>query len=318
MNTNKKVAILMSTYNGEKYLEEQINSIVDQSYSDWDLYIRDDGSNDQTPQIIQKYAAQFSNIHFFNEKNIKNVGVVRSFMDLLQNTEADFYMFSDQDDFWKKNKVKKTLEKMVYGNDQSIPLCVHTDLQIVDSQLSGTAVMNGNDVWHDFLRLMFGNCVTGCTMMINEALKKLLDFNQVDTVYMHDWWIALVAAAFGKILYLNEPTILYRQHNDNVVGEAEKNKFKRFFHRQMDIENMLNVFSISDSFKRVYGEQLNGNEKRYIYAYSNLIPQSNFGTNLKLVLQYPPKRKTLIGKVFFSYLVVKHHKLIKNITKKGN
>lgn len=316
---NSKIAVLLSTYNGERYLSQQIESIINQDYNNWELYIRDDGSTDNTHKIINDYAEKFSNIHFINKGHVKNIGVVKSFLSLLASTNADFYMFADQDDYWKSDKITKTLNVMTNESDcHVIPICVHTDLQIVDSNLKGNATMNGNNVWHDFLRLMFGNCVTGCTMMINEPLKKLVKFDQVDQIYMHDWWIALIAANFGKILYLNEPTILYRQHMDNVVGEAEKSKVKRFFNKKMDIENMLNVFSISNRFKAVYGDQLNGKNRKYIFAYSNLISESNLWNNLIFVFHFPPKRKTLLGKMFFSYLVVKNHDAINNIKRNHN
>lgn len=313
MNKDNKVAILMSTYNGEKYLSEQIESIIKQTYDNWELFIRDDGSDDKTQEIIRYYSESFGNIHFINDNNIQNKGVVGSFMELLQSVKADYYMFSDQDDYWKSEKVQKTLKLMLSEKDQSVPLCVHTDLQIVNKDLQSDGLMNGSFVWHSFLYLMFSNCVTGCTMMINDPLKKMIDFKQVNQIYMHDWWIALIASVFGKILYLNEPTILYRQHEGNVVGEAEKSKLKRFFNRQMDVENMLNVFSISNKFKCVYGENLDGIVKEYTYAYGNAISKSSFINNVKLLLHYPPKRMTLIGKLFFSYLVVTHCRQIKQL-----
>lgn len=311
--SNNKVAVLLSTYNGEKYIEQQIESILDQSYRNIELFIRDDGSTDHTVDLIHKARSVDSRVVFVNENNIRNIGVTRSFLSLLKFAKADYYMFSDQDDFWKREKIQKTLDLMRQEHDQSIPLCAHTDLQIVNSELKGSSVMNGNDVWHDFLRLMFGNCVTGCTMMINDPLKKMINYRNSDDIYMHDWWIALIAAAFGKIVYLNEPTILYRQHGDNVVGEAEKSKFKRFFNRRMDIENMLNVFSISSKFKKVYGNKLDGTIRDYIFAYSNVISKSNFFNDLKLLIHYPPKRKTIIGKLFFAYLVLTHYRKVKQL-----
>lgn len=99
-----KVVILMSTYNGEEYLESQIKSILNQTYKKWQLYIRDDGSTDNTVNIIEKYCALDPRINFYNENSRNNVGVVHSFMELLENVEADYYMFSDQDDFWLKNR----------------------------------------------------------------------------------------------------------------------------------------------------------------------------------------------------------------------
>ena len=99
--SNENVAILMSTYNGEKYLEEQVKSIISQDYTDWHLYIRDDGSTDNTVNLIKKIVRDNEKITFLNENKPKNLGVTGSFMDLLANTKAQYYMFSDQDDYWQ-------------------------------------------------------------------------------------------------------------------------------------------------------------------------------------------------------------------------
>ena len=111
--SNENVAILMSTYNGEKYLEEQVKSIISQDYTDWHLYIRDDGSTDNTVNLIKKIARDNEKITFLNENKPKNLGVTGSFMDLLANTKAQYYMFSDQDDYWLPDKIKVTLEEML-------------------------------------------------------------------------------------------------------------------------------------------------------------------------------------------------------------
>lgn len=318
MDKKAEIAILMSTYNGERFLAEQIESIIGQTYQNWQLYIRDDGSKDDTQQIIKKYSSLKNNIHFFNEDKVDNVGVVKSFMTLLANTKADYYMFSDQDDFWRPTKVEHTLELMT-KHDDGKPVCVHTDLQIVDSQLQGTEIMNGNKVWHSFIHLMFGNCVTGCTVMINNALKNKLQLDKLNLnrVYMHDWWVALVAAYFGRVVYLNEPTILYRQHGNNVVGSMKKNTIPHLIHRvlnqKIDQENLLNVFRNSDEFKRMYGEELSGIDKVYIEEYSNLIYNGSPSHNFKIMIEYPPKRNHIKGKIFFSYLMIKDYKQIGNL-----
>lgn len=116
-----QVAILMSTYNGEKYLDAQIKSIINQTNPHWHLYIRDDGSRDRTPQIIQKYVRQDNRISWLNPDHVVNRGVTRSFMELLQQTTADFYMFCDQDDVWLPNKIQVTLNKMLQGDFATTP-----------------------------------------------------------------------------------------------------------------------------------------------------------------------------------------------------
>ncbi|WP_251545352.1 glycosyltransferase family 2 protein [Limosilactobacillus caecicola] len=319
MVKEKQVVILMSTYNGERYLKEQIESIRNQNYPDWQLYIRDDGSQDRTQDIIRNYTKQDARIHFFNESHVHNVGVVNSFMDLFEHTSADYYMFSDQDDYWLPNKVGATLQLMQQSEEQGAPVCVHTDLKIVDADLNGDELMNGDDVWHQFTHLMFGNCITGCTMMVNSALKDYVEFDRLDInrIYMHDWWLALIAAAFGKVEYLNQPTILYRQHGDNVVGSKQKNTIPylihRLFNQKMDEDNMMHVFMVSNEFKKMYVDRLTGKDKRYIEVYGDVINHSSVLSNIATFIKYPPLRNHLKGKIFFAYLMVQDAQKIKNL-----
>lgn len=219
----KKIAILLSTYNGERFLEEQIESIIKQSNQQWTLYVRDDGSTDKTLDILGRYQAD-DRIQWINENKPQNLRVIGSFLKLLESTEADYYMFCDQDDVWLPDKVQVTLDKMLTleAENNQQPILVHTDLRIVNQDLKATSesmIKTQNlDPLPSFGRLLVQNSVTGCTMMINQNLKDRcvgLDFTKIR---MHDWWFALVASAFGTIGYVPQATILYRQHGDNEVG----------------------------------------------------------------------------------------------------
>jgi rhamnosyltransferase len=217
------IAILMSTYNATQFLNEQIESIRNQSYRKWELYIRDDGSDDSTREMIRKYAEEDDRIVFLNDKNIVNLGVINSFMRLLKEVSADFYMFCDQDDVWKENKIQITLNEMLNCDYESRPVLVHTDLQVVDEKLNtlSRSFINRQKLptLSKLNNLVIQNNVTGCTVMINQKLKDLV--NEKSTgIRMHDWWFALVAKCFGEIRFISEATILYRQHSGNVVGSA--------------------------------------------------------------------------------------------------
>lgn len=301
----------MSTYNGERYLDEQIQSIINQTYSNWVLYIRDDGSKDKTPQIINKYANKYPNIVFFNQGKIKNVGVVKSFMDLLEHTSADYYMFSDQDDVWLKDHVSDIVNSL--KQNEPGPVCVFTDLEIVNQELEPIRRMNGNNVWTDFRLLLFTNCITGCAMALNDELKRLVKFDEIDYryVFMHDWWIGLLAAAFGKLVYLNKATILYRQHGDNVVGENKKNTFSyllyRATHHKPERAQIQHSINFAYEFNREYPGTLEGKNMQYITKYASLKDKSTFWHNLSLVSKYPPQRGNLKGRLFFSYLMVAYY-----------
>lgn len=307
-----KVAILMSTYNGERYLTEQIESIQKQTNEDWHLYIRDDGSSDKTSSIISKFANDDNRITFFNKENTHNIGVIRSFMELLKKIDADFYMFSDQDDIWKNNKVQRAIDLIKKEKYQEIPLCLHTELQIVDDNLKPVELMKRGRVWSDFQHFLFGNCVTGCTVLINQKLKEKLQINKVDLdkLAMHDWWFAEVAAAFGKVIYDPTPTIFYRQHFDNVVGgtdsQAPRQLIQRFFNLSEELKGFLLMTNMAGEFQRLYNNELTGKDAQYLNAYAGLRKNSSFFNNLKLAIKLPPIRSHLRGKLLLDYLMICH------------
>ena len=130
-----KVNILLSTYNGEQYLKEQVKSIQDQTYQNWQLLIRDDGSTDGTVEIIQELVAQDERIRFINQGAIENLGVIKSFHALLKYEKADLYCFSDQDDVWLPDKIALQVAEAA-KHPQEVPLLVYTDLKVVDENLN--------------------------------------------------------------------------------------------------------------------------------------------------------------------------------------
>lgn len=226
MNVN----ILMSTYNGQEFLAEQIRSIQAQTFTDWVLLIRDDGSRDRTREIIADFAQQDSRIHLINPDSTENLGVIKSFHALVQYQRADVYFFSDQDDVWLPDKLQVTLETaQAYPADQ--PLMIYTDLKVVNQDLQ---VMNESMIRSqshhantELVQELTENTVTGGTSMINHALAEL--WTVTDDILMHDWYLALLATAFGKLVYVDQPTELYRQHAENVLGARTLSKrFKKW------------------------------------------------------------------------------------------
>lgn len=309
----EKVAILMSTYNGESYLADQIDSIINQSYLDWHLYIRDDGSNDTTCDIIRHYSNKYSKISFVNDGNITNLGVIKSFMNLLENTDADFYMFSDQDDVWKQDKVLNTLRFIKQFDYKNKPVCVYTNLQVVNDKLQGNEpLLNHN--WQDFLHLLFTNNAYGCTMMLNKQLKELVKFNSIEysNVFMHDWWLMLIAAAFGEVGYLDKKTILYRQHGDNQVGASSKtlrSYINRIINPKRDRIALQRSVGLATEFYNEYGnaKKLDKYIKKYIKNYGELNRKSSFFNNLRLVFRYPPLSVHFFKQLYYSYILVAYH-----------
>lgn len=235
--TNQKIAVLLATYNGEKYLTEQIKSILEQCECNFHLYIRDDGSTDGTKLLLTQFANQFpTKITYLPME--QQGGVIKNFSELMNiAVNYPYVMLCDQDDVWFPEKISQTLQKMQALENswgKEIPLLVHTDLKVVDADLNPIAA----SFWRychltpqsqSLNRLIVQNVVTGCTVMLNRALLHLCLPIPKEAI-MHDWWIALTAAAFGKIGIVDAPTLYYRQHTNNTLGAQNfqaLNYFKR-------------------------------------------------------------------------------------------
>lgn len=313
--TLNSIAILMSTYNGHEYLAQQISSIQSQTNSDWHLYIRDDGSSDDTVNIIKQYAHKDNRIDLIDEHG-GNFGVTGSFMRLLQLTHANYYMFSDQDDYWHPDKVQRALDLMQRCHDVHKPICVHSELQKVDAHRRQMGLLKNGDVWTDFEHFCFGNCITGCTVMINEPLKQILNFDSFNenAVIMHDWWIGLIASAFGKIIYDNTPTIDYRQHGTNVVGGEDTQSVRALVKRLLNLDTEINGLSLMlkqmHEFYREYNQSLTSKQAAFLKAYVELNASSSKRLIADTLRRYPPKRSHLRGRLLMSYLLLFEQKKV--------
>jgi glycosyltransferase involved in cell wall biosynthesis len=219
------VHVLLATYNGERYLKEQIESILNQTYKKIKIIIRDDGSKDETLEIVDQYINDYPGIIINITQNECNCGVAYNFLKLLEYSSAEYIMFCDQDDIWLPNKIELSLNRIKELECKfniATPILIHTDMQVVDENLN---LISGSFWNYQLLspdikslnRLLIQNHVTGCTMMINKALRDI-SLPAQNGIIMHDWWIALVAATFGQIDYVNAQTMLYRQHTCNVEG----------------------------------------------------------------------------------------------------
>lgn len=240
---NNLVSILLSTYNSELFLKEQIDSLLSQTFKTWFLYIRDDGSTDNTVLLIEDYCKKYDNIILIKDELIK-LGANGSFIRLLSAVQSKYYMFCDHDDVWLPYKIEKTLQKMSEAESANPgkPILIFTDLKVVDVHLN----LINNSLWayqrtnpnhaRNVYYLSISNPVTGCTVMINQMAKEIsLPMSQASL--MHDLWIALNVCKYGYIDFITEPTILYRQHKVNLVGAKENNRSYYI----LRIKNLLNV-----------------------------------------------------------------------------
>jgi glycosyltransferase involved in cell wall biosynthesis len=217
--------VLLPTYQGARYLPEQLDSILAQSRPGLRILVRDDASSDATPAVLADYAARHPEIVQIDDHRA-GLGACGSFVALLERSDADYICFCDQDDVWLPDRLNRMLTRMREIQQQfgaEMPLLVHSDLVVVDASLgllhpSFCAYQHLDPLGGGTLpRLLVQNVVTGCAAMINRALARRARPIPPEAV-MHDWWLALVAAAVGRIGWLAEPTVLYRQHEANRVG----------------------------------------------------------------------------------------------------
>ncbi len=220
--------ILLATYNGEKYIKEQLGSLLAQTCEDWRIIARDDGSTDATPQLLREFSAAHPGKLEIVSDGEKNLGSKGNFARLLTLSRSEYIMFCDQDDVWLPDKIERTLALM-RDTEQGRPALVHTDLTVTDKDLNtkdGSFISaHGLDpLPASAAGLMLRNSVTGCTVMINRRLADIAGLLPAECL-MHDHCLALLALTFGKMGYLDSPTILYRQHGDNAVGSHKKGFF---------------------------------------------------------------------------------------------
>ncbi|MGT2926215.1 glycosyltransferase family 2 protein [Streptococcus cuniculipharyngis] len=301
-----KVNILMATYNGERFLAEQIESIRQQTFDNWQLLIRDDGSSDATRQIIQDFVAQDNRIRFVNPDTIENIGVINSFHTLLKQEQADFYFFSDQDDVWLPEKLSLCLETaQAYEPDR--PLLVYTDLSVVDDGLNLiTQSMIKSQSHHANTSLrqeLTENTVTGGTMMINHALAE--KWSQTDGLLMHDWYLALLASGLGQLVYLDVPTELYRQHDANVLGARTWSKrMKNWLRPHQLVEKYWWLIKASQKQANyLLQERLSSADRDLVSAYVTLLDQP-FLERIKILHKYKLAKNRWFHTLVFRSLII--------------
>lgn len=245
------VLVLMSVYNGEKYLRQQLDSILIQDYTPLSVLVRDDGSTDGSVSVLKQYAEAYENVKWYAASNC---GAWKSFMDLVQNagTDYDYYAFADQDDVWLSNKILVAagkLQDMESEEGKEIPLLYSSNITPVNENLE---IMNtGIDLTNyqtSFGSALVQGITSGLTCVFNKAALLKMREAKPEFMIMHDWWLYLVASCYGKVYYDSNSYVLYRQHRDNVCGartsKAERVKYRltHFSERSRSVPRQIQEF----------------------------------------------------------------------------
>lgn len=243
MDRRVNIAILMATYNGERYLEEQLDSILCQTNHDWHLYVHDDGSTDTTQSILKEYATQHpSKVTIFEYP--PQGGACRNFMSMLERVEADYYMFCDQDDVWHTDKVETEHNAMLKAEQTHQAVLVATDMTVVDSLLNVIApsLWAVAGIYPELIRsfndVAANTVVSGCTMMFNQSARRMIQPVTRHST-MHDAWImCCIMKQGGHLMTLRRPTVMYRQHGNNTLG-AQNVANRGLWERLINLHNSL-------------------------------------------------------------------------------
>ena len=288
------ITIIMAVYNGQEYIREQLESLKDQTYTDWRLVIRDDRSSDKTAEIVKKFSDEVEQEVIF-KVNEKPSGSAKNNFALLINDakESDYVMFCDQDDIWKKDKIEITFNKMKqaeerYGRD--FPLLVHGDVEVIDENgnINADSMFEMSHINADskLPQILIQNHVTGCTMMCNKKLiVGISEYASSEYIIMHDYLAALYASVFGKIEVIKKPLLSYRQHSGNSVGAKNNNNpmylLKRLANgRKSYNEAMETSRNQVKFFVEIYREELAA--EKYCEEYELMSGYASLGSRAKL------------------------------------
>ncbi len=261
----KRVHILLSTFNGEKYLAPQIESLLAQDYRHCAILVRDDGSSDGTPSLLRRYEKKFPRRIRVEIGN--NIGVVQSFFRLLAGAPGDssFYSFCDQDDVWRDDKISRAVERLE-SIPASLPGLYCSRVEYVDGEL---AYLGCSPLYRDtgFRHALFENIATGCTLVLNRHARELIVRGrspELSKVVMHDWWCFLVVSAFGVIVFDDFAGVKYRQHAGNVIGGTQDRSREIMTHlRRLASRRVLfyRPHAQAREFLRCYGHDLEAGKR---------------------------------------------------------
>lgn len=296
-----KVAILLSSFNGEEYIKEQIESIYSQTFTDFHLYIRDDGSNYKCIEMLKTLSKQYGFTLYTGE----NLGFVGSFMWLLRNVnDADYYAFADQDDIWKVEKLEKAFSWFEQSIEKGIvnsrrPALYHSAYDVVDDEGKTVDHFFFPDKGYDFRRTITENHYSGFSMMINKPLRNLMIRGEDTKIGYHDWWAAMIVHAFGVAHSDAEVMAYHRAHGDNVTTF---NLLTRIRWLNASLKEESDIHKRALEFDRCFGAKLKHSDKKYIEMFCD--EQYNIAHALKKCLYHRRWRPIISSEIVVRLLML--------------
>ncbi len=294
MANSYKIAILLSTYNGEKYLEKQLDSLINQTYWKYcKLFIRDDGSVDKTHDILKKYSKKENIIVEYGE----NIGIVKSFFKLINSIDnCDYYFFCDQDDIWKPEKIEKAVT-LLCNESCNIPLLYYSDRTVIDKD---DKIIVKHDVVskipaNKFNILTLGHCLAHTICFNNKMNEYMRKLNPQKGEY-HDYLMSLIAVYCGKLIYDNSCPVYYRRHS-NSFSFITSNKIKLAFSKKFISD--LNL-SISDFYDNIAIYECKKEDLTLI----NLFLKKSIKNQLIKAFYFKKYRKQFLNDIYFRFLAV--------------
>jgi glycosyltransferase involved in cell wall biosynthesis len=300
--TLPRVVIIMSVYNAEKYLSEQIDSILAQRGAQVFIYIRDDGSCDRTPKILQDYARTDFRISFNRGANI---GAMKSFMQALFDCplKGDYFGFGDADDVWVPEKLEYTIgfiEKITRSHEAAnCPVAVSTKLKVVNERLERIGETPTPKLQLCFENALVETVTSGASIVMNRSAYDLIREYYPKRAVMHDAWVYLLISAFGIFYYGDRPTILYRQHDSNVTGTAHGIK-RRFTIRWRRTQSSNPYWTQAAEFAAFFRVRLEPRKRKILDDY--LCYRNSFASRLRYALFPSVKAQSVKANLFYRIL----------------
>ncbi len=296
-----RVDVLVATYNGALYLSQQLDSVLSQSGVDVRLVIRDDGSSDATPAILQEYARKYPERVILLLKSGDARGATANFLALLaHDSDAAYFAFCDQDDVWAPDRLLRAVQQLEAIDAGPRLYC--SALTYVDSVLnmlgdSSRAVLPG------FRNALVENIAQGCTMVFDADLRRLVAARLPSRAAIHDWWLYLVAAAFGRVIYDPVPSLFYRQHGANEVGGNFSlwQKIRKNFRRYVS-GNAWPMAEQAGHFLELYPDRLSAEQQAILHAF--VAGKASFQARLRLVFNPKIRRQSLFETMAVKFLLL--------------